>query len=43
MIEQRQDRLATPKDIADIVAFAASHQAKFVNGANIMVDNCFTA
>jgi NAD(P)-dependent dehydrogenase (short-subunit alcohol dehydrogenase family) len=43
MIEQRQGRLATPRDIADVVVFAASHQARFVNGANIVVDNCFSA
>lgn len=43
LIAQRQGRLATPRDIADVVVFAASHQARFVNGANIVVDNCFSA
>ena len=43
MIAQRQGRLATPRDIADVVVFAASSQARFVNGANIVVDNCYSA
>ena len=43
MIAGRQGRLATPRDIADVVVFAASSQSRFVNGANIIVDNCFSA
>lgn len=43
MIAQRQGRLATPRDIADVVVFAACNQARFVNGTNIVVDNCFSA
>lgn len=31
-------RLGTPKEIGDVVAFLASEQASYINGANIMVD-----
>ena len=35
-------RVADPDDIADVVAFLASDRARYVSGADIVVDGGFT-
>jgi hypothetical protein len=35
-------RLAEPAEIANVIAFVASDEARFINGTNIMVDGGYT-
>jgi len=39
----QQGRMCTPEEVANVVLFLASEEASFVNGAQIFVDNGFTA
>ena len=39
----QQGRMCTPEEVANVVLFLASDEASFVNGAQIFVDNGFTA
>jgi meso-butanediol dehydrogenase/(S,S)-butanediol dehydrogenase/diacetyl reductase len=36
-------RGAEPEEVADVIAFLASHDARFVNGVNLPVDGGLTA
>jgi len=40
---QAQGRLGTPEEVAETVAFLASDDAKWVNGASYILDNALTA
>ena len=39
----QQGRIAEPEEVAAAALFLASDDARFVNGAHLFVDNCFTA
>jgi len=39
----QQGRLCEPEDVARAALFLASDEASVVNGAHLLVDNCFTA
>ena len=39
----QQGRMCEPEEVAKAVLFLASDDASFVNGAQLFVDNCFTA
>jgi meso-butanediol dehydrogenase / (S,S)-butanediol dehydrogenase / diacetyl reductase len=36
-------RAAHPEEVADVIAFLASHDARFVNGVNLPVDGGLSA
>lgn len=38
-----QGRMCEPEEVADVAVFLASGESSFVNGADILVDNTFTA
>ena len=42
-LAMQQGRMCTPEEVANVVLFLASDEASFVNGAQIFVDNGFTA
>ena len=42
-IRAAQGRLGKPEDIARAALYLASDDAEFVNGAQLFVDNCFSA
>ena len=42
-LAMQQGRMGTPEEVANVVLFLASDEASFVNGAQIFVDNGFTA
>jgi NAD(P)-dependent dehydrogenase (short-subunit alcohol dehydrogenase family) len=42
-IAMQQGRMGTPEDVAGVVLFLLSDEARFVNGARVFVDNGFTA
>jgi NAD(P)-dependent dehydrogenase (short-subunit alcohol dehydrogenase family) len=43
LAQQAQGRLGTPEEVAETVAFLASDDAKWVNGAAYILDNALTA
>jgi NAD(P)-dependent dehydrogenase (short-subunit alcohol dehydrogenase family) len=43
MVSQSGGRRAAPAEIASVLAFLGSDAARYINGANILVDNGFTA
>jgi len=42
-IAAQQGRMCDPKEVANAALFLASHEASFINGTHLFVDNCFTA
>ena len=42
-IKTAQGRMGQPEDIARAALYLASDDAEFVNGAQLFVDNCFSA
>jgi NAD(P)-dependent dehydrogenase (short-subunit alcohol dehydrogenase family) len=43
MISQSGGRKATPREVADALAFLGSDAASYINGTNLLVDNGFSA
>jgi NAD(P)-dependent dehydrogenase (short-subunit alcohol dehydrogenase family) len=39
----QQGRIAEPEEVAAAALFLASDEARFISGAHLFVDNCFTA
>lgn len=39
----QQGRMCEPQEVADAALFLLSDEARFINGAHLFVDNCFTA
>lgn len=39
----QQGRICEPEEVARAALFLASDEASFINGAQLFVDNCFTA
>ncbi len=39
----QQGRICEPEEVAQAALFLASDEASFINGAQLFVDNCFTA
>jgi len=43
MVSQSGGRMATPREVADAIAFLGSDAASYVNGTNLSIDNGFSA
>jgi NAD(P)-dependent dehydrogenase (short-subunit alcohol dehydrogenase family) len=43
MISQSGGRKATPREVADSLAFLGSDAASYINGTNLLIDNGFSA
>lgn len=42
-LKAQQRRMCGPEEVASAALFLLSDEASFVNGAQLFVDNCFTA
>jgi NAD(P)-dependent dehydrogenase (short-subunit alcohol dehydrogenase family) len=43
IVVEKQGRLGTPSEVANLALFLASYEASFVNGAAVPIDNANTA